>query len=270
MNNKRVSLSKTLVIGIIILFIGMSVVSSTGNIGKGSFIYKSNNPPNTPEALFPFNGSSNIPIDANLIWSGDDPDGDNLTFDVYFGTCSLPPKVESNQSNTSYNPGILDFETKYYWKIVAWDEHGASTTGPIWWFTTDPGCKLPPDTPEIEGKRRFKEGEGRKYPYYKINSTDPDGDDICYLINWSDGTQEWTGYYASGEEISINVTIPLEKGTYVLFKIKAKDVFGLESDWAILEVTVPRNRATIYSLFHLFFERFPLLEVFLRAMNLLR
>jgi len=127
----------------------------------------------------------------------------------------------------------------------------------------------PPDTPVIEGPTRFKEGEGGEYPY-AINSTDPEGDDICYLINWSDGTQDETGYYASGEEIKINVTIPSEKGTYVIFKIKAIDVFGAESGWATLEVTVPRNRATIYSLFQLLFDKFPLLEVFLREMNLLR
>ncbi len=41
-------LSKTLVIGILILLIGMSVVSSTGNISKSSFICKSNNHPYEP------------------------------------------------------------------------------------------------------------------------------------------------------------------------------------------------------------------------------
>ena len=52
----------------------------------------------------------------------------------------------------------------------------------------------PPYTPEIEGQRIFKEGEGGEYPY-TIYSTDPEDDDVCYLINWSDGTQWWTGFY---------------------------------------------------------------------------
>ncbi len=112
----------------------------------------------------------------------------------------------------------------------------------------------PPSVPEIKGQRRFKEGEGGKYSY-TIYSTDPDGDDVCYLINWSDGTQEWTGYYASGEEITINVNIPIEKGTYVLFKIKAKDIFGAESDWATLKVTIPRTRAWLR-----FIDMFPILQ----------
>ena len=123
----------------------------------------------------------------------------------------------------------------------------------------------PPETPLIEGPRRFKEEEGGVYPY-TINSTDSEGDDICYLINWSDGTQDVTGYYASGEVFTINATIPLDKGTYTLFKIKAIDVFGAESDWAILEITVPRTRASSYLWYHWFLERFPLLE---RLLNLL-
>jgi len=124
----------------------------------------------------------------------------------------------------------------------------------------------PPETPVIEGLRKFKEGEGEVYPY-KINSTDTEEDDICYLINWSDGTQDVTDYYASGEEITINVTIPLEKGTYILFKIKAIDILGSESDWAVLEIEVPRNRATLNSLYHWFLERFPMLEKLLNLLS---
>jgi hypothetical protein len=30
----------------------------------------------------------------------------------------------------------MSYSTDYYWKIVSWDNHGASTTGPIWDFTT--------------------------------------------------------------------------------------------------------------------------------------
>jgi parallel beta-helix repeat protein len=123
-----------------------------------------------------------------------------------------------------------------------------------------------PNNPLIEGKRRFKAGEGGEYPYV-INSTDPEEDDIYYLISWSDGPQDETGYYASGEEITINVTIPLEKGTYDILKIKAIDIFGAESNWTILEVIVPRSRVTIDSLFQLFFKCFPLLE---RLLYLLR
>jgi PKD repeat protein len=121
----------------------------------------------------------------------------------------------------------------------------------------------PPDIPEIEGKRKFKKGEGGEYPY-KIHSIDPDGDNILYLINWSDGTQVLIGPYASGEEIIINATIPSEKGTYILFKIRARDIFDGESNWATLEVTVPRTRNVYHLIILKLLERFPNLFPILR------
>jgi hypothetical protein len=97
---------------------------------------KPNTPPNTPSNPTPANGATNVFLNTQLKWSGGDPDGNPVTYDVYFGTASSPPKVKSNQSTLSYDLGTLTFNTKYYWKIVAWDNQSASTTGPIWSFTT--------------------------------------------------------------------------------------------------------------------------------------
>jgi hypothetical protein len=36
-----------------------------------------------------------------------------------------------------YDPGTLEYGTLYYWRIVAWDSHGASTEGPLWHFSTE-------------------------------------------------------------------------------------------------------------------------------------
>jgi hypothetical protein len=121
-----------------------------------------------------------------------------------------------------------------------------------------PPLTNPPDTPVIEGKRRFKEGEGGVYPY-KIYSIDPDGDVVRFLIDWGDGNYEYTPFVQSGEKIIINVTIPMEKGTYEIFKIRAED-FGAESDWAILEVIVTKDKTTDNVLLWRLAERYPLLQ----------
>jgi hypothetical protein len=97
-----------------------------------------NNPPYTPSTPNPPNGATDVLINTDLSWTGGDPDtGDTVTYSVYFGTNSPPPKVVNNQSANTYDPGTLNYETTYYWKIISWDNHGASTAGPIWSFTTE-------------------------------------------------------------------------------------------------------------------------------------
>jgi hypothetical protein len=107
--------------------------------------FPKNFPPYTPSDPDPEDGETDVDIVVELSWTGGDPNGDPVTYDVYFGTSSPPPKVKSNQTGTSYNPGLLDFETEYFWKIVAWDIKGLSKSGPIWSFTTEEN--QPPNVP---------------------------------------------------------------------------------------------------------------------------
>jgi len=111
-----------------------------------SFTTRGNEAPNEPSNPDPEDGETDVAIDKILSWTGGDPDGDDVTFDVYFGVNSPPPKVKSNQSDKTYNPpGTLDFDTDYYWRIVAWDEFSYSSTGPEWSFSTEEN--LPPNEP---------------------------------------------------------------------------------------------------------------------------
>jgi hypothetical protein len=108
-----------------------------------------NRPPYTPSNPSPSNHATSVSIYADLSWSGGDPDaGDTVTYDVYFGTSSSPPLVSNDQSSTTYDPGTLSYTTKYYWKIVATDNHGASTPGLVWDFTTGPPPP-PPNHPPV-------------------------------------------------------------------------------------------------------------------------
>ena len=107
-----------------------------------------NQPPNVPSSPYPSNGSTGVSVNADLSWTGGDPDsGDNVTYDVYFGVGSSPPKVASNISASTYDPGTLAYYTYYYWRIVAWDNHGASRAGPLWHFRTAYIPNRPPYTP---------------------------------------------------------------------------------------------------------------------------
>ncbi len=99
-----------------------------------------NNPPSFPFDPSPADEAQNVSINANLSWDCTDPENDPLTYDVYFGDSPNPPLENSGQTENSYDLNNLsydiEYETTYYWKIVAHDDHNNSTTGEIWEFTT--------------------------------------------------------------------------------------------------------------------------------------
>ena len=142
-----------------------------------------NNPPNQPSNPNPANGAIDQPVNLTLTWSCTDPDGDPLTYDVYFGISSNPPLALTNQSSASYTPGQLNNSTTYYWKIVAKDNQGATTTGPIWNFTTEAGGggNNPPNQPSNPNPANGAIDQ----PVNLIltwSCTDPDGDPLTYDV----------------------------------------------------------------------------------------
>ncbi len=75
----------------------------------------------------------------DLGWSASsDPDGDAVTYDVYFEAGDSTPDVLrcNDVANTSCDPGALNPGTHYYWQVITRDEHGAKRTGPVWEFST--------------------------------------------------------------------------------------------------------------------------------------
>jgi hypothetical protein len=96
----------------------------------------SNSPPYAPHSPSPPDSATDVGIDSDLTWIGGDPNGDAVTYDVYFGVTPAPPLVEEGLSDALYDPGILDPSRQYFWRVVAWDIYGATAEGPEWSFTT--------------------------------------------------------------------------------------------------------------------------------------
>jgi hypothetical protein len=152
---------------------------------------------------------------------------------VYFGATYPPAKLASNQSETTYDPGTLAFGTTYYWKIVAWDNHGASSASPVWQFTTH--SNAPPGAPIINGPNSGKPGRSYDFTFVAV---DPEGDNISYEINWGDGTVDnWFGPVESNVVITRSHTWKT-KGTYTI-QARAKDVHGAVGEWGTLMVVMP-------------------------------
>lgn len=111
--------------------------NNTGYVDETtSATFMDNSPPFKAYDPSPSNGEHGVDINTELKWKGGDPNGDEVSYDVYFGESSNPQKIISNQSQKKVDLDILNFNTKYYWKIVSWDEHGLKSEGSIWGFTT--------------------------------------------------------------------------------------------------------------------------------------
>ncbi len=83
-----------------------------------------------------------VALDAKLVWrSSTDPDGNDITYDVFFGTDNPPMStVGTDQSDTTFLPDLVD-NTTYFWNIMAKNESGGVSQSGIWSFTT---LKIPP------------------------------------------------------------------------------------------------------------------------------
>ena len=191
---------------------------------------EANNPPYEPSNPNPEDGIENVSTDATLSWTGGDPDGDDVFYDVYFGTDIINmSKVSSNQSQDTYIPGILEYNTQYYWKIVSWDEYEESTEGPIWTFITEDQGNSPPMIPQItKGPHAAAPGINLTFTTY---SSDPEEEQIYYNFSWGDGNNTgWLGPYNSSENVTVLYTYLMD-GNYQI-KVKAKDILDQESDWS--------------------------------------
>jgi len=86
----------------------------------------------------PMNGAINVIITPILSWaiaSG------ATSYDVYFGTTPALLFV-TNTTETNYNPGTLNYNTTYYWRIDSRNAYG-TTTGNLWSFTTQMSPPVP-------------------------------------------------------------------------------------------------------------------------------
>ncbi len=108
--------------------------TTTGSVW--SFTTEEPQPPGQASSPSPSHQAGSVSVNANLLWSA----GSGATsHDVYFGTDSTPDSGESkgNQTSTTYDPGTMDYETTYYWRIDEKNAYG-TTTGDVWSFTTRP------------------------------------------------------------------------------------------------------------------------------------
>ena len=123
----------------------------------------------------------------------------------------------------------------------------------------------PPNEPTIDGPNSGKAGTSYTYTF---TSSDPDGDDVSYYIEWSDvSTTTWTTFQPSGSPGYSESHTWRMKGDYTI-RAQVMDVFGVKSGWATLTVSMPKNKMASYNSLSLrFLERFPILQKLLILIN---
>ena len=82
---------------------------------------------------YPANGATGVSPGVTLSWAAGFK---SISHDVYFGTTDPPPFVR-NQTETEFDPGLLEGGTTYFWCIDEISNEG-TTTGQVWMFVTGP------------------------------------------------------------------------------------------------------------------------------------
>jgi hypothetical protein len=87
-------------------------------------------------AVNPVNDAVDVSQTPVLTWAP----GLGATHEIYFGSdpAALELKVSGNLGSESYNPGQLEWNTTYYWRVDEANSTNADSpwTGPLWSFTT--------------------------------------------------------------------------------------------------------------------------------------
>ena len=107
----------------------------------------------------------------------------------------------------------------------------------------------PPSITIITGVTNGNKNTFYNYTFY---ATDPDNDEIFYLIHWGDGIVfNWLGPYKSGEKITKSYCfqlMPNQKYDEFIISARAKDIFDTYGEWGHLKVIISKNNQIEYDI----------------------
>ena len=102
-----------------------------------------------------------------------------------------------------------------------------------------------PSMPVIAGPTDGEIGEQYEYT---ITSIDPQGDDVYYVVIFSDMPAVWrSDFYKSGEVVSFThrwSDFYQSSGEYTI-RAKAVDVYGHESEWSVFTVNIENDNDAV-------------------------
>lgn len=158
-------------------------------------------PPSIPEKISPISELISTKQPVILSWKAFDPEGEDLSYDLYFGSIPSPPLYKKNLKINNVVISNLASGQTYYWKVVAKDSCGNETSSPVWSFKTKSICTLTivsqpiGNIPiKINGEEVFTPFKGSFEVGEEIEVKAPDTVDFSntkYIFNrWSDECDE--------------------------------------------------------------------------------
>jgi hypothetical protein len=247
----------------------------TANGPIWSFTTRGNDPPYSPTDPDPVDGQTGVPRNPRLDWDCEDPNGDVLYYDVYLDQNPNPQNlVSEHQAKSYYDTDELEYDTTYYWKIVAKDTFDGITEGPVWSFTVRPEQQNEPDL-KCNGNLKWtniEPGDTVTKTFTVENVGEPTSElywKITEFPEW--GT--WTFSPDSGEAltpedpaITVQVTViaPNESSTFTgnVKVINSNDNTDFEEIQVSLTTPRARNRVTvnIFDFIENLLHRLPLIQ----------
>jgi hypothetical protein len=242
------------------------------------FTTRENSPPYMPSNPNPPNGSTEP--QGWIYWTGGDPDGDPVTYDLYFGKANPPLLIACNITDTIYVPGFMEYNTTYYWRIVARDNHNASTEGPLWWFKTPKPPKPDLSCEGVLSWTKIKPGSTVTGSFIVNNTGEPNSLLNWEIISWPNWGN-WTfnpkqGNFLTPEHglITVNVTViaPNKRNQeftgeiVIVNKDNTSDTstiqITLKTPTSIQPTRLSQIHSYLYRILERFLNAFPILQFF--------
>ena len=113
----------------------------------------SGSPPSKPSDPNPESNANNVDINQDLSWTCTEPDGDPVTYDIYFATLNefnehIRSGIPHGTSNVpEYDPGLLLENTDYRWCVYAEDKDGGIYSNAWSFLTGSVSVNVPPNPP---------------------------------------------------------------------------------------------------------------------------